>query len=83
MLIAAFQMANKKSKDENDQVAEGDDTTADKEEACEESVRFLSTSDGDKSPQSEAVLIPVHSKHWPWTVGRGPARMIDIDITYV
>ena len=53
-LIAAFQ--KNKSKDENDQVAEGKDATADKEEAHEKSERFLGTWNGEKSPLSGDVF---------------------------
>jgi hypothetical protein len=55
-LIAAFQTANKKSK-EDGQVADGDDTsrvpTPDKEESREKSVRFFSPS--DNAPLSDEI----------------------------
>ena len=59
-LIAAFQKANK-SKDEKDQVVEGKDTTAGKEEAREKSVRFLGTSNGDQSPLTDDIVHPERS----------------------
>lgn len=64
-LIAAFQKANRKSKDEMEdgQVVEGDDTTRvstpDKDQAREKSVRFFSPS--DNAPLSDDIAHPKRS----------------------